>query len=218
MPISQHKYKRSQFDLPEKGFVYCSFNQPYKVDAQTFGMWLNILKQVDGSVLWLAERSPLARRNLCRAAEMAHVDPNRLVFAGFVPLEDNLARLQLADLVLDTRIYNGGATTSNALWAGVPVLTLPGNHWVSRMSASALMAMGLPELITKNLEDYGRKAIELAMAPAKLKALRQRLGHRRLTSPLFNTRLFTQHIEKAYSHMWHRYLDGLKPASFKVEP
>lgn len=218
IPIAQCNYERSQFDLPNGGFVYCSFNQPYKIDERTFGLWLNILKQVDGSVLWLVERSPLARRNLCRAAEIAHVDPNRLVFAGFVPLEDNLARLQLADLVLDTRIYNGGATTSNALWAGVPVLTLPGNHWVSRMSASALMAMGLPELIAKDSEDYGRKAVELAMAPARLKALRQRLRRRRSTAPLFDTRLFTHHIEKAYRHMWHRHLDGLKPASFKVEP
>jgi protein O-GlcNAc transferase len=218
IPIARRKYERSQFDLPEKGFVYCSFNQPYKIDERTFGLWLNILQRVDGSVLWLVERSPLARRNLCRAAELAHVDSNRLVFTGFMHLEDNLARLKLADLVLDTRIYNGGATTSNALWAGVPVLTLPGNHWVSRMSTSALMAMGLPELIAKDMEDYRRIAIELALAPDKLKAMRQRVGQRRATAPLFDTRLFTRHIEKAYNHMWYRYLDGLKPASFKVEP
>lgn len=218
IPVARRNYERSQFDLPNEGFVYCSFNQPYKIDAVTFGQWLKILEQVDGSVLWLVERSPLARNNLCRAAETARVDPKRLVFTGFLPLEDNLARLQLADLVLDTRTYNGGATTSNALWAGVPVLTLPGGHWVSRMSASALTALGLPELIANDLEDYGRKAVELASAPAKLTALRRRLGHRRSTAPLFDTRLFTHHIEKAYTHMWHRHLDGLKPASFKVEP
>ena len=218
IPIARRNYERSQFDLPNEGFVYCSFNQPYKIDQLTFGLWLKILTQVDGSVLWLVERSPLARRNLCRAAETAQVDPKRLVFTGFMPLEDNLARLQLADLVLDTRIYNGGATTSNALWAGVPVLTLPGDHWVSRMSASALMALGLPELIANNLEDYGRRAVELAFAPAKLTALRQRLRRRRSTAPLFDTRRFTHHIEKAYTHMWQRHLDGLKPASFKVEP
>lgn len=216
IPMAQRNYERSQFDLPNEGFVYCSFNQPYKIDQLTFGLWLKILKQVDGSVLWLVERSPLARRNLCRAAEMARVDPKRLVFTGFMPLEDNLARLQLADLVLDTRIYNGGATTSNALWAGVPVLTLPGDHWVSRMSASALVALGLPELIANNLEDYGRKAVELASDPARLTALRQRLRRRRSTAPLFDTRRFTHHIEKAYNHMWQRHLDGLKPASFEV--
>jgi predicted O-linked N-acetylglucosamine transferase (SPINDLY family) len=216
--VAQRHYQRSHLDLPDEGFLFCSFNQPYKIDERTFGIWLKILKQVEGSLLWLVQRSPLARRNLCRAAETARVDPNRLVFAGFVPLKDNLARLQLADLVLDTPIYNGGATTSNALWAGVPVVTFPGNHWVSRMSASALMAMDLPELIAKDLEDYGRKAVELALAPAELTALRQRLRRRRSTAPLFDTRLFTHHIEKAYTHMWHRYLDGLKPASFKVKP
>lgn len=218
LPIAQRNYTRSKFNLPNKGVVYCSFNQPYKIDEKLFTIWLNILKQVDGSVLWLVERSPLARKNLCRAAEKANVDPTRLVFTGFMPLEDNLARLQLADLVLDTRTYNGGATTSNALWAGVPVLTVLGNHWVSRMSASALKAVGLPKLIAEDLEDYGRRAVELALNPLKLSAIRRRLWQQRSAAPLFDTPLFTCHIEQAFTHMWHRHVSGLKPASFKVQP
>jgi predicted O-linked N-acetylglucosamine transferase (SPINDLY family) len=218
MPIERRQYGKSHWHLPDEAFVFCSFNQPYKIDANLFQTWMAILKRVDHSVLWLVERSPVAKEKLQRAAGKADVDPERLVFAGFVPLEQNLARLQLADLVLDTLIYNGGATTSNALWAGVPVLTTLGNHWVSRMSASALHAIGLPELIARDVEDYGAKAVELALNPPKLSAVRERLRHQRLTAPLFDTPLFTRHMEKAFIHMWHRQVNGLAPASFKVQP
>jgi predicted O-linked N-acetylglucosamine transferase (SPINDLY family) len=218
LPIAQRNYKRSEFNLPNKGVVYCSFNQPYKIDKQLFTVWLNVLRQVDGSVLWLVERSPLAQKNLCLAAEKAHVDSTRIIFTGFMPLEDNLARLQLADLVLDTQMYNGGATTSNALWAGVPVLTILGSHWASRMSASALNAVDLPQLIAKDLDDYGCKAVELALNPVKLATINRQLWRQRSSAPLFDTALFTRHMEKAFTHMWHRYLNGLEPASFKVQP
>lgn len=218
MPIDRKPYSKSHWHLPDHAFVFCSFNQPYKIDAKLFHTWMDILKRVDHSVLWLVERSPVARENLRGAAGKADVDPARLIFAGFVPLEQNLARLQFADLVLDTLIYNGGATTSNALWAGVPVLTTLGSHWVSRMSASALTAIGLPELIAEDLEDYGRKAVELANAPHKLAAIRRRLWHQRSSTPLFDTPLFARHMEKAFTHMWHRHVNGLKPASFKVQP
>jgi predicted O-linked N-acetylglucosamine transferase (SPINDLY family) len=218
MPIDRQQYSKRHWNLPDQAFVFCSFNQPYKIDANLFQTWMDILKRVDHSVLWLVERSPAAKEKLRRTANKADVDPERLIFAGFVPLEKNLARLQFADLVLDTLIYNGGATTSNALWAGVPVLTTLGSHWVSRMSASALNAIGLPELIAKDLAEYSRKAIELAHNPSQLAAIRRRLWHQRSSAPLFDTPLFTRHMEKAFTYMWHRHVNGLKPASFKVQP
>jgi len=216
--ISDRRFERRDFNLPADGFVYCCFNQPYKIDAELFHIWMNILKSVDNSVLWLIERSPLAKENLIRAAEKAAVDPSRLIFTGFIPLADNLARLRMADLALDTRLYNGGATTSNALWAGLPVLTLLGNHWVSRMTASALHAIGMPELIAPNLEAYSQMAVYLAREPDLLGRLRRTLDRLRTKAPLFDTRLFTGHLEAAYQAMWARYLDNREPVSFRVRP
>lgn len=217
MPIVGHQFHRKEFNLPNSGFIYSCFNQPYKIDQRLFSTWLKILRQVDGSFLWLVKRSPLAQTNLRRAAESAGVDPQRLIFADFLPIEENLARLRLADLALDTLIYNGGATTANALWAGVPVLTMLGGHWVSRMSASALSAVGLPELIAGSLEDYGNKAVQLALHRDKLDALRTKLADHRQTWPLFDTPSFTRHMEQAYQYMYQRYLNRLKPAPFKVD-
>ncbi len=218
MPIARQNQSRAQWHLPDPAFIFCSFNQPYKICADLFGAWMNILKRVDHSVLWLVERSSLARVNLCRAAERAQVDPKRLLFTGFVPLHENLSRLQLADLALDTLIYNGGATTANALWAGVPVLSVLGNHWVSRMSASALNAVGLPELIAEDLQQYEDTAVALALNPGKLDAIRHRLRKNRKDAPLFNTTLFTRHVEKAYAQVWHRHTAGLPPASLQMTP
>jgi predicted O-linked N-acetylglucosamine transferase (SPINDLY family) len=215
-PISKRSFDRRDFNLPADGFVFCCFNQPYKIDSQLFSAWMAILNSVDGSVLWLIERSALAKNNLKHAAEKAGVDPARLVFTGFIPLENNLARLKLADLVLDTWQYNGGATTSNALWAGVPVLTVPGGHWVSRMTASALTAIGMPELIAPDRVSYQKIAIDLACQPARLSALRSKLAKQRVNTPLFDTRLFTQHLETAFQAMWARYISGMNPVSFTV--
>jgi predicted O-linked N-acetylglucosamine transferase (SPINDLY family) len=218
MPIAPQKQDRPQWGLPDNGFVYCSFNQPYKIDAGLFQSWMRILQKVDHGVLWLVERSGEAIENLRRAAVQAKVDPARLIFTGFVPMDQNLARLRLADLVLDTVIYNGGATTSNALWAGVPVLSTLGGHWVSRMSASALHCTGLSELIAADLAQYEQIAVDLASNPERLQAIKQDLQRHRSTSALFNTALFTRHVEKAYGSMWQRHLCGLPPESFHVEP
>ncbi len=216
MPEGRPIQQRRDWHLPLKAMVFCSFNQPYKIDAALFATWMRILHRVPNSVLWLVERSALARQNLCRVAAEAGIDPSRLIFTGFVPMELNLARLKLADLVLDTRIYNGGATTSNALWAGVPVLTVLGRHWVSRMSASALHAVGLPELIARDLQTYEDMAVALAHDPQRLRELWHRLEEQRHTSPLFNTARFTRHVEKAFTQMWIRHCQGLPPASFHV--
>lgn len=218
MPIAAKRYDRNHWGLPGHAFVFCSFNQPYKIDAEVFNAWMGILKQVENSVLWLVERAAVARNNLREAATNAGVDPDRLIFAQFVPLGENLARLQQhVDLVLDTMIYNGGATTSNALWAGVPVLTTLGIHWVSRMTASALNAIRLQELISRDLADYSQKAVDLARNPDKLAAIRERLWLGRTAAPLFNTSLFTHHLESAFKQMWQRHLKGLPPVSFKVQ-
>jgi len=216
--IAPQKPERRQWHLPDNAFVFCSFNQPYKIDSHLFRVWMRILNRVENSVLWLVERSGPAPVNLRRAAKRAGVDPARLIFTGFVPMDQNLARLQLADLMLDTMTYNGGATTSNALWAGVPVLTILGDHWVSRMSASALHCMGLDELITDDLAAYERTAVGLAKNLQRLTDMRQRLLHQRSVSALFNTSMFTRHVEKAYQYMWKRYACGLPAASFQVEP
>jgi protein O-GlcNAc transferase len=218
LPMAAEEYSRKDYHLPADGVVYCCFNQPYKIDARLFAIWLDILKQVDGSVLWLTEQNGLARKNLCREAEKAGLNPARLIFTDFIPHEHNLARLKLADLALDTCIYNGGATTSNALWAGVPVLAILGNHWVSRMSASALNAVGLPELVARNLSEYGRIAVNLGRNPVKLKTLRNKLAFQRKRAPLFNTRLFTRHMETAYAAMWQRCRDNQPATTFMVQP
>jgi predicted O-linked N-acetylglucosamine transferase (SPINDLY family) len=218
LPIAPRKQHRRQWKLPDKGFVYCSFNQPYKIDARLFQTWIRILKRVDHGVLWLVSRSGQAIKNLRRAAEQAEVDPARLIFTGVVPMDQHLARLCLADLVLDTVIYNGGATTANALWAGVPVLSTMGGHWVSRMSASALHCLDLSELVAADLGQYERMAVDLAFNPDRLQAIKHRLQRQRSTSVLFNTSLFTRHVEKAYESMWQRHVRGLPAESFHIEP
>jgi predicted O-linked N-acetylglucosamine transferase (SPINDLY family) len=218
MSIAGTPESRDKWGLPENAFVFCCFNQPYKIDADLFSRWMRIMGRIEESVLWLVERGEPAKVNLFRAAENAGIDPRRIIFAGFVPIDRNLSRLRHADLVLDTLTYNGGATTSNALWAGVPVLTVLGSHWVSRMSASALHAVGLPELVAADRDQYEQTAMELAGDPKRLQRLRMRLGRQRSTAPLFDTAGFTRHVEQAYLHMWARYAVGLPPASFRVSP
>jgi protein O-GlcNAc transferase len=217
LAISPQRQERHQWGLPDDGFVFCSFNQPYKIDARLFQTWMGILRRVDKSVLWLVERSAQAQDNLRRAAGQAAVDPARLIFTGFAPMDQHLARLRLADLMLDTVIYNGGATTSNALWAGLPVLTTMGRHWVSRMSASALHCLGLDELITDGLAAYEDMAVALATNAKRLKSIRHHLQGQRSTSPLFDTARFTRHVEQAYQYMWRRFAAGLPPESFGPE-
>ena len=207
MAISEHVFRRSDFDLPETGFVFCSFNEPYKIEKKMFFRWMNILKRCPGSVIWLLEKSGRARENLVLAAESMSVDPKRLVFSKRIPLEEHLARLKLADLALDTLTYNGGATTSNALWAGVPVLTTPGRHFVARMTASALQAVDLPELIADSLDDYENTAVDLASNPTRLDEFKRRLMDDPDQKPLFDTERFTRELERVFRGIWDNYLE-----------
>ncbi|RJQ82993.1 MAG: tetratricopeptide repeat protein [Desulfobacteraceae bacterium] len=217
LAIGDPPYQRRDFGLSEEEVVLCSFNQPYKIDRATFSAWLTILKGASNSVLWLLGQNRTARENLCRAAEAAGVGAERLRFAGALRIDRHLARLQLADLALDTFPYNGGATTSNVLWAGVPLLALMGKHFVSRMSASALMAVGLPELVAHSPVEYIGKALDLVHDPEKRNALRNKLGRLKSDSALFATQRFAARLESAFEKMMTLFNNGLTPQSFSIE-
>jgi predicted O-linked N-acetylglucosamine transferase (SPINDLY family) len=172
---------------------------------------MRILKSVEGSVLWLIDDNPTSTSNLIKEAQSHGVDGGRLFFAKRMKLDEHLARHRLADLFLDTLPYNAHTTTSDALWAGLPVLTCTGLSFASRVAASLLTAIDLTELITSNSKDYEAKAIELATNPVLLHKIKTKLASNRLTTPLFNAKLFTKHIESAYSTMYQRHTNGLNP-------
>jgi len=216
--ISQRVFSRSEVGLPENGFVFCCFNNGYKILPATFDGWMRILQAVEGSVLWLLDHNPVATRNLQREAQARGIDANRLIFAARMPLADHLARHQLADLFIDTLPYNAHTTASDALWAGLPVLTCMGTSFAARVAASLLRTMDLPELITHTQATYESRAIELAMDPDTLRAIKSRVLAHRETSPLFNARLFTRHLEAAYRTMQSRQQAGLPPEHFSVAP
>ena len=215
--ISARTPTRSEVGLPESGFVFCCFNNAYKLTPDMFDVWMRLLKQVEGSVLWLSAANRIAVENLRGEAEKRGVAPDRLVFAPRVPLnEDHLARLRLADLFLDTRYYNAHATAADALWVGVPVLTCAGSTFAARVAGSLLHAVGLSELVTTSVADYEALALKLARDPALLSELRQKLASNRTTHPLFDTERFTRHLESAYTTMWERTQRRAPPASFAV--
>jgi predicted O-linked N-acetylglucosamine transferase (SPINDLY family) len=197
--------------LPAEAFVFCCFNANYKITPGTFDSWMRILKQVDGSVLWLYADNPSAIVNLRREAQNRGVEADRLVFAERLPLPEHLARHRAADLFIDTLPYNAHTTASDALWAGLPVLTLIGEAFAGRVAASLLSAVHLPVLITSTQNDFERMAVELATNPERLKAIRQELERNRLTTPLFDSQLFAKHLEEAYSRMIERYQTDVPP-------
>ena len=209
--ISNKLFTRAEYHIPEKGFVFCCFNNNYKIIPEVFDCWMRILHQINDSVLWLLESNAIAASNLRKEAVARGISAERLVFAPLMPTSDHLARHRLADLFLDTLPCNAHTTASDALWAGLPVLTQIGETFAGRVAASLLNAIGLPELITSTRQEYADLAIELATNPEKLAAIKHRLLQNRLTKPLFNTQLFTRHIERAYEAMYERYQEGLPP-------
>jgi predicted O-linked N-acetylglucosamine transferase (SPINDLY family) len=209
--ISERQFKRQELGLPRHGFVFCCFNNNFKILPATFASWMRMLKAVEGSVLWLFKDNSWAVENLKKEALKQGVDAQRLVFAERMPLPEHLARHRQADLFLDTLPYNAHTTCSDALWAGLPVLTLVGQSFASRVAASLLNAIGLPELITNTQEEYEALAIELAMNPQKLRDIKLKLARNRLTTPLFDTPLFTKNLEAAYIKMMKRYQADLQP-------
>lgn len=217
-PAPPRKLSRADAGLPGDGFVFCSFNHSHKIRAPMFDAWMQLLRSVPGSVLWLLGANDHAVANLRRAAAARSVDPARLVFAPRVERPEHLDRQRLADLFLDTLPCNAGATASDALSAGVPLVTCLGATAVGRMAASMLSAVGLPELVAANLTDYVALAQALARDPARLQALRQRLEQNRAARRPFDPARFTRHIEAAYVTMWETWQRGERPKAFSVVP
>jgi predicted O-linked N-acetylglucosamine transferase (SPINDLY family) len=215
-PLPDTAFTRAELGLPLEGFVFCCFNSEYKIVPRTFDSWMRILAAVPGSVLFLLRSSAAAERNLRREAAARDVAPERLVFGGPLPLPRYLARFCAADLFLDTLTYNAGTTASDALWAGLPVLTCPGQSFAARMAASVLTAAGLQELIAPDRAEYERRAVELANNPQGLAALRRKLAEIRSSCPLFDTRASTRNLEQLYRQMCARYRDGLPPEHLVV--
>jgi predicted O-linked N-acetylglucosamine transferase (SPINDLY family) len=209
---------RAAAGLPETGFVFGAFNDILKITPEMFSLWMRLLQQVPGSVLWQARATPTAMRNLRREAEARGIARERIVFAPYVDApEEHLARLRLADLFPDTLPYNGHATACDALWVGVPMVTLIGQSFAGRVGASVLKAVGLPELITDNTADYEALALKLARDPAAHTAIKAKLARQRDASALFDTARFTRHLEAAFLTMWERQRRGEAPASFAVD-
>ena len=214
--ISDKQFTRAELGLPEGAFVFCCFNNNFKITPRTFDGWMRILQKVDGSVLWLLQDNPTAAINLRKEVEARGIKKERLIFAGRLPLAEHLARHRLADLFLDTLPCNAHTTASDALWAGLPVLTCVGEAFASRVAASLLNAVNLPELITQTQAEYEALAIEMALQPEKLEAIKAKLQFNRLAEPLFDCKLFTKHIEDAYTQMYERYHADLLPAHIYV--
>ena len=214
--IAQGTITRADQGLPVSGFVFCCFNNNYKITPGTFDIWMRILTEVEASVLLLLMDNPLAAEKIVMEAVKRGVSGNRIIFAGRLPLADHLARHVLADLFLDTLPYNAHTTASDALWAGLPVLTCGGDAFASRVAASLLNAIDLPELVAQSAEDYQALAIRLATRPGELDKIKRKLAVNRLTTPLFNSPSFAKHIEDAYSQMYARYQSGLPCADIDV--
>jgi predicted O-linked N-acetylglucosamine transferase (SPINDLY family) len=214
--IAERTPSRSECGLPEQGFVFACFNNLHKITPPLFDIWMRLLGAVSGSVLWLLGDNEWAMSNLRREATARGITPDRLIFARRCPLADHLARHRLADLFLDTLPYNAHVTASDALWAGLPLLTCRGKGFAARVAGSLLHAVDLPELVTGTLEEYEAGGLKLAKDPGLLDAIRQRLARNRLTTPLFNSDRFRRNLECAYQEMWARSQRGEPPRSFAV--
>jgi predicted O-linked N-acetylglucosamine transferase (SPINDLY family) len=217
--IAENLPSRTELGLPEDGFVFCCFNNSYKLTPDVFDMWMRLLTKTPGSVLWMRQDSAVAQANLIAEAKKRGVAAERLVFAPRTPtMADHLARQQRADLFLDTFYYNAHTTASDALWAGLPLVTCIGDTYASRVAASLLMALDMPELITHSHADYEALILQLVADPSRLAETRARLTRNIKTQPLFDIARFTRHIEDAYLQMWQRSRDGLPPAHIVVAP
>ncbi|MDC0152987.1 hypothetical protein OAI81_01830 [Candidatus Pelagibacter sp.] len=207
--ISDKIFTREKLGLPKDGFVFCCFNNNYKITPQVFDVWMRLLERVENSVLWILSENINISKNLKKEATLRGVDFNRIVFAERIKMNEHLARQKVADLFIDTFPYTGHTTASDALWVGLPVLTRIGKSFASRVSASLLNAIGLSELATNSEKEYEDLAIELATNSAKLEETKNKLKNNKNTKPLFNTQIFARNIEKAYSLMYERYLKNL---------
>jgi predicted O-linked N-acetylglucosamine transferase (SPINDLY family) len=216
--VSSKIFTKEEMGLPKNSFVFCCFNNNFKITPNVFNIWMNILKNVKDSVLWLMIKgdNQTVKNHLKKEALKKGIESDRLIFANRVPLSDHLARLKLADLFIDTMPYNAHTTASDALWVGLPVLTLCGETFASRVAASMLNAIGLNELITSTAKEFEDLAIELANNTKKLQQIKNKLNNNKISKPLFNTKLFTKNIEKAYSIIYEEYLKKLPIKNIEI--
>ena len=214
--ISDKVFTREELGLPKDSFVFCCFNKNYKILPNTFDIWMNLLKKVKGSVLWLLVENSIARENLKKEAAKRNIDESRIIFAKIMPLADHLARHRCADLFIDTFPYTAHTTCSDALWAGLPVVTRIGNSFASRVSASLLNAIGLSELITHSEKEFENLALELANDKYKLEKLKIKLEKNKISKSLFNTEIYTKNIESSYRTIYNRYLNNLSAEDIEI--
>ena len=215
-PVPRKIPTRQELGLPENGFVFCNFNNSYKITPELFDIWMRLLKQIDGSVLWLLESNASGLEHLRREAQQRGVAPDRLIFAPRTSLEDHLARQCVADLFLDTLPYNAHTTASEALWVGLPVLTCLGSTFAGKVAASLLTAIGFPEQVTYSLHDYEARALAIASDPTLSASIKCKLARNRASSPLFDTPRLTRNIEALYMSMWQRYKEGQPPTELPI--
>jgi protein O-GlcNAc transferase len=214
--ISELSMTRIEMGLPEQGFVFCCFNNNYKISPAEFDIWMRLLGKVEGSVLWLLKSNKWAEDNLQREAEKRGISSGRLIFAEKKPQAEHLARHRLADLFMDTFNYNAHTTASDALWSGLPVVTKLGQGFAARVAGSLLTAIGMPELITDTEQEYEALILDLAINPERLALIKKKLAANRLSKPLFNTELFTKHLEDGYQRAYQQYFDGKEPEAIYV--
>ena len=214
--ISQKTFTRADMRLPDKSFVFCCFNKNYKISPKEFDIWMRLLGKVEGSVLWLLKSDQLAEKKLCLEAEKRGVNAERLIFADRLPQDEHLARHKLADLFLDTFNYNAHTTTSDALWAGLPIVTKLGKSFSARVAGSLLNSIGLQELITHSEAEYEELILRLSLQPETLSEIKKKLSANRLSYPLFDTQKYTKNIEQAYHLAYERYFNDQKPSTIIV--
>ncbi len=214
--ISDRVFEREELGLPKTGFVFCSFNANYKINAEVFDSWMHIMKKVEGSVLWLREYHSNIVKNLRFEAKRRGIAPERLIFAPIMATGDHLARHRNADLFLDTLPFNAHSTASDALWAGLPLLTEIGDTFAGRVGASLVHSLDANELIASSKKDFINKAIELANNPEKLKELRQKIWQNRNLAPGFSGKNFAKNLELAYQTIYERYASGLSPTHINL--
>ena len=214
--ISERHITRKDMGLPEQGFVFCSFNNNYKLSPVEFDIWMRLLKKVENSVLWIYKSNKWVEKNLQKEALKRGVDTGRLVFAEKVPHPDHLARQKLADILVDTFNSNAGVTAGDALWVGLPLVTKLGKGYSARAGGYMLASIELPELITKTEQEYEALLLDLATNPKRLSAIKEKLATNRLTTPLFNPNHFTKHLENGYQQAYQRYFDRKDPEAISV--
>ena len=208
---------KKELGLPEKNFIFCGINNTYKISPTIFDVWMNILNKVDNSILWLLDNNEVSKENLLKEAKTRNIDNNRLIFAKRTSHDKYLAQFKHADLYLDTFVYGAGATASNALWMGVPVLTMAGKSYAARMASSLLKAIELPELITTSKNEYQKLAIELSTNAKKLDTIKEKLKKNRSEKPLFNTKMYTRHFEEGLNQVFDNFIKGNKPKNIFIK-